>query len=368
MRVSTGFIDGYAVESWDDLAAFAIEAERLGVHSIWSPEGWGMDGATPLAYLAAKTSTIKLGTGILQIGTRTPTNMAMTAMALDSMSGGRFLLGVGTSGPQVIEGFHGVIFDKPVQRTRETIEIMKRVFSGERLAYDGQIYRLPVREGQGKSIRVEGRPAPHIPIYVASLGPNNLRLTGELADGWKGASFMPEHADVFFDHIREGAQRAGRSFADIDLQAGGSVHFTDDVEDAVEAFKPGLAFQLGAMGSRQFNFYNDAYSRAGYSEIAKTVQSLWIDGRRDEARELVPSELVLKSNLIGTDDMVKARIRAYRDAGVTTLSPSFRFRQSDRGHRQRPSVSQRIQTLARLIDIVNQVNKEPAPAKMGDGR
>ena len=321
-----------------------------------------------MAYLAAKTSTIKLGTGILQIGTRTPTNMAMTAMALDSMSGGRFLLGVGTSGPQVIEGFHGVIFDKPVQRTRETIEIMKRVFSGERLAYDGQIYRLPVREGQGKSIRVEGRPAPHIPIYVASLGPNNLRLTGELADGWKGASFMPEHADVFFDHIREGAQRAGRSFADIDLQAGGSVHFTDDVEDAVEAFKPGLAFQLGAMGSRQFNFYHDAYSRAGYSEIAKTVQSLWIDGRRDEARELIPSEpspevQPHRHRRYGQSENPRLPRRRRNHAQPIFPLPPIRPRPQ-----AKPSVSQRIQTLARLIDIVDQVNKEPAPAKMGDGR
>ena len=362
MRVSTGFIDGYAVENWDDLATFAIEAERMGIHSIWSPEGWGMDGATPLAYLAAKTSTIKLGTGILQVGTRTPTNMAMTAMSLDSMSGGRFLLGVGTSGPQVIEGFHGVIFDKPVQRTRETIEIMKQVFSGERVAYEGQIYHLPVREGQGKSIRVEGKPTPDIPIYIASLGPQNLRLTGELADGWKGASFMPDHADIFFDHIRQGAEDAGRSIEDIDLQAGGAIYFTDDVDDAVESFKPGLAFTLGAMGSRQFNFYNAAYRRAGYSEVTKEIQRLWIEGNRDEARKLVPDEMVLKSNLIGTDEMVKERIRVYRDAGVTTLSPSLRFRSSDRGHREKPTVKQRIETLGRLMDLVAEVNKEEEAA------
>ena len=156
---------------WDELATFAVEAERLGVDSIWSPEGWGFDGATPLAYLAAKTSRIKLGTGVLQIGTRTPTNMAMTAMSLYSMSQGRFILGIGTSGPQVIEGFHGVVFDDPIQRTRETIEIMRQVFAGEPVAYEGRAHRLPAREGQGKSIRVAVPPAPDIPIYVASLGP-----------------------------------------------------------------------------------------------------------------------------------------------------------------------------------------------------
>lgn len=359
MEVSTGFIHGYAVADWDDLTTFAVEAERMGVDSIWSPEAWGFDGATPLAYLAAKTSRIKLGTGVLQVGTRTPTNMAMTAMSLYSMSGGRFLLGIGTSGPQVIEGFHGVIFDNPIRRTRETIEIMKQVFNGERVAYQGRDHRLPVREGQGKSIRSEAPPMPQIPIYIASLGPRNLRLTGELADGWKGTSFMPEHADVFFDHIQQGAKKAGRSMSDLDLQAGGTVLFTDAVDEAVEALKPGLAFSLGAMGSREFNFYNAAYSRAGYADEAKAVQQLWIDGRRDEARKLVPSEMVLKPNLLGTDEMVKERIRAYRDAGVTSLTASLRYRSMGRGGLAAPNLHERIEALGHLIDLVNEINEEP---------
>ncbi len=359
MRVSTGFIHGYAVADWDELSTFAIEAERLGVDSIWSPEAWGFDGATPLAYLAAKTSTIKLGTGVLQIGTRTPTNTAMTAMSLYSMSGGRFLLGIGTSGPQVIEGFHGVMFDDPIGRTRETIDIMRQVFSGQRVAYQGRNHRLPVREGQGKSIRTESPAMPGIPIYIASLGPRNLRLTGEMADGWKGTSFMPEHADTFFDHIRQGADKAGRSMADIDLQVGGTVLFTEDVDAAVEALKPGLAFSLGAMGSRQFNFYNAAYSRAGFADEAKKVQDLWIDGRRDEARKLVPSEMVLKSNLLGTGEMVKERIRAYRDAGVNTLSASLRYRAVGRTGLSAPNLNERIEVLGRLMDLVNEVNEEP---------
>jgi F420-dependent oxidoreductase-like protein len=359
VRVSTGFIHGYAVANWDELSTFAVEAERLEVDSIWSPEAWGFDGATPLAYLAAKTSTIKLGTGVLQIGTRTPTNTAMTAMSLNSMSNGRFLLGIGASGPQVIEGFHGVIFDDPIGRTRETIEIMKQVFSGQRVAYQGRNHRLPVREGQGKSIRTESPAMPDIPIYIASLGPRNLRLTGEMADGWKGTSFMPEHADAFFDHIQEGARKAGRSMSDIDLQVGGTVLFTDDVDDAVEALKPGLAFSLGAMGSRQSNFYNAAYSRAGFADEAKEVQSLWIDGRRDEARKLVPSEMVLKSNLLGTEEMVKERIRAYRDAGVDTLSASLRYRAVGRTGLSAPNLDQRIEVLGRLMDLVKEVNEEP---------
>ena len=359
MRVSTGFIHGYAVADWNDLATFAVEAERIGVDSIWSPEAWGFDGATPLAYLAAKTSRIKLGTGVLQVGTRTPANMAMTAMSIYSMSGGRFLLGIGTSGPQVMEGFHGVIFDNPIQRTRETIEIMKQVFNGETVAYQGRTHRLPVREGQGKSIRAEAPKTPEIPIYIASLGPRNLRLTGELADGWKGTSFMPEHADVFFDHIQQGVRDAGRSMGDLDLQAGGTVIFTDDVDEAVEALKPGLAFSLGAMGSREFNFYNAAYCRAGYAGEAKAVQDLWLDGRRDEARKLVPAEMVLKSNLLGTDEMVKERIRAYRDAGVTSLNASLRYRAVGRTGLAAPSLTERIEILGHLMDLVNEVNQEP---------
>ena len=348
MQVSTGFIHGYAVENWDDLTTYAIEAERMGVHSIWSPEAWGFDGATPLAYLAAKTSTIKLGTGILQLGARTPTNVAQTAMSLYSMSGGRFMLGLGTSGPQVIEGFHGVVFDHPIQRTRETIEIVKNVLSGERVAYQGQEYQLPVREGQGRSIRAQGAPMPDIPIYIASLGPRNLRLTGELADGWKGTSFMPEHAGIFLDEIEKGAKKAGRSLSDVDIQVGGTVYFTDDVDEAVETLRPSLAFTLGAMGSRQFNFYNAAYRRQGYADEAAAIQRLWLDGQRDEARALVPDEMVRLTSMLGDEQMVADRIRAYRDAGITSL------RVDPHG----ATLADRLETLGKTIDIVNTVSAE----------
>ena len=358
MDVATGFLHGYSVRNWDELGTYAIECERLGISSIWSPEGWGYDGFTPLAFLAGKTSKIGLGTSIIQVGTRTPTNLAMAAMSVYSMSNGRFRLGLGTSGPQVIEGFHGVIFDRPIKRTRETIEILKQVFRGERVSYQGEFYQLPVREGEGKSLAISAPPAPEIPIYIASLGPANLRLTGELAEGWRGTSFMPEHASNFFDHIEEGAKKAGRSIKDLDLHVPGTVWFTEDVESAVKSMKPALAYSLGAMGSRQHNFYNNAYSRAGYADVAKEVQDLWLAGRRDEARELIPDEMIIKTHLIGTDDMVKDRIRAHRDAGVNCISVNLQARRVEAAL----TVPHRLDILERFMDLVAQVNKEPTPA------
>ena len=181
---------------------FVLQAEKLGVDSVWVPEFWAGDALTPLAYLAARTSTIRLATGIVQLGARTPAMLAMSALSMQALSGGRFLLGIGTSGPQVMEGWHGVRFDKPVRRTRETIEIIRRITAGERLEYHGDVYDLPLPDSEGRSIR-SLMPPTHVPIYVASLGPANLRLTGALADGWIGNSFFPESADVFFAPIRE---------------------------------------------------------------------------------------------------------------------------------------------------------------------
>jgi F420-dependent oxidoreductase-like protein len=348
----------YAIEDWEETARFAQEAERLGADSLWTAEAWAHDAATPLAYLAAKTTRLRLGTGIMQVGTRTPALVAMTAMTLHSMSGGRFLLGVGTSGPQVIEGWHGIPFDRPLQRTRELIEICRRVFNGETVAYDGEIHTLPLPGGEGKALRSGAPPAPEIPIYVASLGPRNLRLTGALADGWLGTSFIPESAEVFLRPLREGAEAAGRSLADLDLQAGGSVWFTGDPEAAIRALKPGMAFSLGAMGSRQHNFYNDAYRRQGYADEAKQIQRLWLDGRRDEARALVPDEMVLKANLVGDDEAVRGRLRAYRDAGITT------FRAGLHGE----TLEARLETLGRVMDLVREVGEEAGPEPAGTSR
>ncbi len=328
-------------EDWEQAATYVVEAERLGVDFVWSHESWGLDAATPLAFMAARTSRIRLGSGIMQAGTRTPALLAMTAMSLASMSAGRFVLGLGVSGPQVIEGWHGIRFDRPVTRMRETAEIVRRAVRGERVAFKGQVYELPLPGGEGKALRSSAA-AREVPIYLATLSPRSLEMTGEIADGWLGTSFMPEHARVFFDHIEAGARRAGRSLAALDLHAGGHLAFGDDVERMIAARKPGLAFTLGAMGSRQHNFYNDAFKRAGYTDAAVEVQRLWLDGKRDEAATRVPDELAVKVNLLGTEAMVRARIDAYRAAGITTL-------RVDPGGR---TVKERLETLGRFMELL----------------
>ncbi len=337
-------------EDWASALTYAVEAERLGVDSAWTAETWGYDGATPLAYLAAKTTRIRLGTGILQVGTRTPALTAMTAMSLASLSGDRFLLGLGVSGPQVIEGWHGVRFARPLQRLRETVEIVRKVTRGERLVYHGEVYHVPLPEGEGKALTSSVPPRPDLPVYLATLGPKSLELTGELADGWLGTSFMPEHAPLFFDPISAGATRAGRTLADLDLQvAAGVVAFSDDVEGLIAPRKPGLAFTLGAMGSRQHNFYNDVYRRAGYADIALEVQDLWFKKQREAAAACIPDELVLKTNLIGTQEMVRERLRAHRHTGVNTLQVNP----------DGQTLDERLATLARLVELVNEINAEP---------
>ena len=340
MRVSIGL--RLASEDWTAASAYVVEAERMGVDCVWSAEAWGHDAVSPLAFLAARTSRIRLGTGIMQAGTRTPALIAMTAMSLASMSGGRFILGLGVSGPQVIEGWHGIRFERPVQRLRETVEIVRRAVRGERLAYKGGVYELPLPGGEGKALRSAARPQPDIPVYLATLSPRSLEMTGEIADGWLGTSFMPEHAHVFVDSLKAGAARAARSLAQLDLQAGGVVAFSDDVDRLIAPRKPGLAFTLGAMGSRRHNFYNDAFRRAGYEDLALEVQRLWLDGRREEAALRIPDELVLKTNLLGTEAMVRERLEAYRGAGITTL----------RVEPAGDTLDRRLATLGRLLELV----------------
>ncbi len=299
-------------------ANFVREAERLGAASVWVAEAWGQDALTPLAYLAGRTEHIALGTAIAQLGARTPAMLAMSAMSLQLLSGGRFRLGIGTSGPQVMEGWHGVRFDAPLAVTRDTIEIVRSVAAGERLSYQGRAYQLPLPGGRGRAIR-SMLPPGQVPIYVASLGPRNLELTGELADGWIGNTFMPEHAEVFLDPLRAGAARAGRSLADLDLVIPVGVEITDDVEAAAKRHARGYAFTIGAMGSKDENFYNAAFTRQGFGDDVAAVQELWLAGRREEAADRVPLELGTGTNLIGTPEMITERLRLYRDTGVTTL-------------------------------------------------
>ena len=344
MRVAVGFGIPYdRPATWEDIVDFVVQAERLGVDSVWSAEAWGSDAVTPLAYLAARTERIKLGSGIIQTGTRTPALVAMTAATLQLLSNGRFLLGLGTSGPQVIEGWHGVSFDRPVTRLREIVEIVRLALSGERLSYQGEHYQLPLAAGEGKALRLGLSPVGPVPIYLATLGPRSLALTGAIADGWLGTSFMPEHADVFIDHIRRGAEEAGRSLSDLDLHAGGVVAFAEDPERLLAPRRSGIAFTLGAMGSARTNFYNEAFQRAGYQELARRVQALWLEGKRAEAAELIPDEIVWQTNLLGTDEMVTERIQAYRKAGITTIRVAPSGADS----------TERIATLERFMGLID---------------
>jgi F420-dependent oxidoreductase-like protein len=331
----------------DDAVELVRQAEQLGAHSVWTAEFWAGDAFTPLAFLAARTETIKLGTGIAQLGARTPAMLAMTAQSLQALSGGRCLLGIGVSGPQVMEGWHGVAYDRPVRRTRETIEIVRAITSGERVSYDGELYQLPRPGGEGRPIR-SLMPPGHLPIYVASLGPANLRLTGELADGWIGTGFLPESADVFTGPLREGLGSSGRTLDDLDLTVAVGVEFTDDVEAAGRRHAEGYAFTIGAMGSATTNFYNAAFERQGFGDDVRAVQRLWLDGDREAARRRVPTALGLGTNLVGTDDLVRDRLRLYRDAGITTLRAGLQPGDLDR----------QLADLDRLLTLVREVNGE----------
>jgi F420-dependent oxidoreductase-like protein len=300
---------------------FAVAAERLGVASLWVPEVWSYDALTGLAYLAAGTSRVGLGTFVVQLGSRSPALLATSALSLQELSGGRFMLGIGTSGPRVMEGWHGVRFRRPVQTTRETVEIVRIVSRGDRLEHPGEIYPLPLPDSSGAALRPMIRPN-HVPVYIAAMGPENLRLTGELADGWLGNAFMPEAREVFFGPMAEGAARAGRTVADLDLVAPVAVEFYGDeraATDAIRRHADGYAFTIGAMGAAGRNFYNEAFGRLGYADEVGQVDELWNAGRRDEARAAVPLDLGRLTNLVGTRAAIADRVAAYRDAGITTL-------------------------------------------------
>jgi F420-dependent oxidoreductase-like protein len=323
-------------------AEFALAAERIGVTSLWVPEVWGYDALTGLAYLAAKTSSIKLGTFVVQLGSRSPAMLATSALSLEELSSDRFILGIGTSGPRVMEGWHGVRFRKPVQTTRETIEIIRTVSRGERLEHAGEIYPLPLPDSRGSALRPLVRPN-HVPVYVAAMGPQNLRLTGEIADGWLGNAFIPEAAEVFLGPLRDGAQRAGRSLDQLDLVAPVAVEFHDDQasgDAAARRHADGYAFTIGAMGVGGQNFYNQAFTRLGYGTEVATVAELWQAGKHDEARSNVPLDLGRLTNLLGTDDSIAERIDRYRAAGITTVLAKL-----EGDH------SEQLATLQRLVAI-----------------
>jgi F420-dependent oxidoreductase-like protein len=348
MKVSIG-IGGAASgqrRDFDQLVEFVVEAEKLGVDTVWTAEAWGQDAIAPLAYLAARTSRIRLGTGIMQISSRVPAMTAMTALTMAAISNDRFILGLGTSGPQVVEGLQGRSFRAPLTRLKETVEIIKLAFAGERIEYHGKYHELPLPGGQGKALRLSQPGNSNIPIYLATLRPQALEYTGAVADGWLGTSFTTEHAAAHLDYLRRGAEQAGRSLADIEIEVGGTVAFGDDLDALVEPLKPAMAFTLGAMGSATTNFYNDAFKRGGWEAVGREVQRLWVAGERSEAIAKVPSELVIQANLLGSNEMVRERIRAYKSVGVTTLrvAPAGR------------DLREKLATLGQVMDLARAMN------------
>jgi F420-dependent oxidoreductase-like protein len=333
---------------WADTAQLAVEAERLGLDVCWVAEAWGSDAPSFLGWLAGRTSRMLLGSGILQIGTRSPVLIAQTAMTLAEMSDGRFLLGLGASGPQVLEGLHGVQFAHPLGRTKETVQVIRAVLAGEKVDFAGQHVRIPLPGGEGRPMRTSLAPRLDVPIYLATQSPAMLELTGEIADGWLGTAFVPEGAEALLGPLRAGAERAGRSLAELDLCQGAEVAFaadTDQLRPMLAERKPGLAFSLGGMGTARKNFYYEAYRRQGWTERADRVRELWLAGDRTGAAAAVSDEMVLATTLLGTEDMVRDRLAAWQATGVTTV----------RLYPAGADLAERIETLGRAIELVHQI-------------
>ena len=293
-------------------------AEKLGVHMAFAAEAWWSDAITPIAYLADKTHRIQLATGIMQTTARTPAMTAMSALTLHDLTEGRFVLGLGASGPQVVEGLHSVRYNPPLSRLRETVDICRMIFAGDKVQYQGKVYQMPLPDSEGKAIKISHDPV-DIPIYLATLGPNALRYTGSTADGWLGTSFSPDHAEAHLDYLLAGADNSDRCLSDLDLCVSVRVELGDDIEAMIERRRAAVAFNMGGMGSAETNFYNDAFKRAGYAEDAIAIQKLWIDGKRQEAAQRVPDAMVTQFQALGDRAMVTERLRKYRNAGVTTL-------------------------------------------------
>jgi F420-dependent oxidoreductase-like protein len=299
------------------------EAERIGYDSVWAAEAYGSDTATVLAWLAAGTERIHVCSGIFQMPARSPAMTAMTAATIDQLSGGRFRLGLGPSGPQVSEGWHGVRFARQLQRTREYVEVVRMALRRERLEYHGETIELPLPDGPGKALKLTISPVQEeIPIYLAAIGPKNVTLTGEIADGWLPIFLAPEHLDVLMEPLEEGAAKAGRSLDDFDIAPTVNVLVSDDVEAARDAMRPVLALYVGGMGSREKNFYNALVQRYGFEEAAKEVQDLYLDGRKEEAAAALPAELIDTVTLCGPADRIRERLAVYAQAGVGTLGVS----------------------------------------------
>ncbi|MGW7529979.1 LLM class flavin-dependent oxidoreductase [Streptomyces sp. NPDC054783] len=347
MRTATT-IEASGFDSWSQQADFVTEADKLGLDICWVAEAWGSDAPSALGFYAARTERMLLGSAVMQVGTRTPVALAQAAITLSNLSGGRFVLGLGASGPQVMEGLHGVPFARPLARVRETVEIVRQVIGGGKVSYSGGEFRIPLPGGEAVPMRLSMRAEHRVPIYLAALSPAMLRLTGQVADGWLGTSFVPEGSvGAYFAHLDQGLARAGRTRADLDVCQGAEVSFAPDEETLnamVAGRKKELAFSLGGMGSASANFYHQAYSRQGWAEVAAEVRERWQAGDRDGAAGLVTHEMVLATTLIGTEDMVRQRLRVWRDAGVNTV----------RLYPAGDTMEARLVTLGRAIELVRE--------------
>lgn len=296
------------------------EAERLGYDSVWAAEAYGSDAATVLAWLAAGTEKVKLGSAIFQIPGRSAAMTAMTAATIDELSGGRMLLGLGTSGPQVAEGWHGQRFGRQLQRTRDYVAVVRMALARERVQYHGETLELPLPDGPGKALKLTIAPVQQrIPVYLAAIGPKNTALAGEIADGWIPTFFSPENVSELRALLQEGADRAGRSLDGFDIAPTVNAYVSDDREAARNLMRPVLALYIGGMGSRAQNFYNQLVMRYGFEEAAQKIQDLYLEGRKDDAAAAIPDELIDMVSLCGPRDVVRDRLSAFRDAGVGTL-------------------------------------------------
>ncbi len=307
----------------------ARDLESAGIDRIWGGEIYGFDLVSTLAFLAGQTERLELMTGILPVYSRSPALIAQTAMTIDTLSGGRFVLGLGTSGPQVIEGWHGVPFAKPIARTRDTIEICRKVWSGDKVVHEGEAYSLPLPESQGgsglgKPLKLMDKPLrTDIPIVIASIGPKNVELTAELADGWQPIHFVPDRfQQVWGDALAAGEARRSDDLGTLEIIAGGVVALGNgpDVQEAREAARAHIGFYVGGMGAKSKNFYNDLFKRYGWEAEAEKIQDLFLSGHRNEAFAAVPDEYLDLSMLCGDEGYVRERLQVYKDVGVTHLN------------------------------------------------
>jgi F420-dependent oxidoreductase-like protein len=304
----------------EDQLAIVQEAERLDYDSVWTAEAYGSDAATILGWIAGLTTRIKIGSAIFQMPGRSPAMTAMTAATLDQLSDGRMLLGIGSSGPQVSEGWHGVRFGSQLARTREYIAIVRQALARERVEFSGDHFTLPLPDGPGKALKLTiATVQERIPIYLAAIGPKNTALAGEIADGWIPTLVSPEHLPDLRASLDEGAARAGRSLDDFDIAPTVNVYVSDDIEKGRDIMRPFIALYVGGMGSRDKNFYNNLVQRYGFEDAAREVQDLYLAGKRDEAMAALPDELIDLVSLNGPADKVRDRLRVYREAGVGTL-------------------------------------------------